>query len=209
MGYHKPVPLEEQFETLAQCGISLLPGANLDETIRINGKELWENNPYESLVYSLGSPMVSRYNGEEKLYTNSLFHFGFECIEESGDYAYIAHRMSILAGDTLPMEKIRDKVIFIFKFVFHVSWLSFQMDGKKYKWFNVGFHDWLDSRFLTRLAKLQDKRNRRNGSTEQKRFAILSKKSYSDCVIGCFTPSQLSQIRERTRLKFEWLYNKK
>lgn len=185
--------LEEQLETLAECGIELSPDVGVDALFVSWEPREFVEEPYLLLLTTLGDEAEDeRYDA---IYLSpNIWHLDTECIEDNGDYVRIAQRMSILAGGDLPLEDITDHV----NLERGEAWLAFYLHGELHKYDLEVSDDWIDGRILDVFDVLL-----RNGSTS-KRYTYLDLEG-QDCLIGCCTPEQLDKLKSATGLNFEWL----
>jgi hypothetical protein len=179
------VTLEEQVNTLAECGIRLAPGVGLEQILASFPRKEYERDPYQLLLCVMGS---------EEAASQSIWHFDAECIEDHGDYTTIAERLRDMAQGALPLTNIQDFVDIEAK----EAWISFELDDLPVRWEAKVHDDWVDETVLSRIAQLLTARN------AGKRFCILDLWG-QDCLIGCCTPEELGTLNKRTGLKFEWL----
>lgn len=185
------IPLEKQLQTLSNCGINLLPGITVEHLLASYDREFFEEEPFESLLVTLGSEVEVEPFG---FFTDNIWHFDAECIEDHGDYVKIAHRMKDLTGDALPLEDINDYV----DIEEGEAWLSFQLGGQAIKWEAEVEDDWIDPTILSRFVELL------SNQPNKKRFTYLDLQG-QDCLIGCSSPDQLEKLRIETGLDFQWL----
>ncbi|MEW6265343.1 MAG: hypothetical protein AB1641_19870 [Thermodesulfobacteriota bacterium] len=185
------VTLEDQLKGLAECGIKLREGLTIQHLLSLFDRAELEAEPYILLLTVLGGELDEKPTGYA---SNNIWHFDTECIEDRGDYARIARRMSELAGGGLPLQKIKDFV----DIDDEKAWLSFELDGKPYKWNAQVEDDWVDEKIISELAKLLAGRNTGH------KFTYLDLGG-QDCLIGCATPDELKKLKKLTGLAFEWL----
>jgi len=183
--------LEEQLGVLAECGIVLRPGFTVDHILESFPREDYEEDPFKFLLLTMGSELERE--PFEPL-SNDVWYVDTECIEDHGHYVAVAQRMRALAAGDLPLEKIEDYV----DLEEGVAWLQFVLDGKTTKWDAEVNDDWLDPTILSRFAELLAARN------TAKHFTHLDLRG-QDCLIGCATPDQLKDLKNRTGLNFQWL----
>lgn len=199
------IPLEKQLKTLSDCGIKLLPGITIEHLLSSFDREIYEQDPFEFLLITLGGEIEVEPFG---FFTDNIWHFDTECIEDHGDYTMIAHRMMTLAGGTLPLEGIGDYI----DLEDGEAGLSFRLKGEQIKWEAEINDDWADPQILTRFAQLLERQatlaNRfadlLSLSFGTKRFTYLDLKG-QDCLLGCSTAKQLKRLRRETGLDFRWL----
>ena len=185
------ISLEQQYKTLSLCGIKLRPGLSVEHLLASFDRETFEEEPYTLLLTLMGREL--EVEPFEKV-SDDIWCFDVECIEDHNDYARIAERLRDLAGESFPLEDIKDYV----DVEEQQAWLSFRLDGEDYKWTASVVHDYADPEILSQLAQLYADRN------TGKRFTMFDLGGQA-CLIGCSTPDQLTKLAERTQLKFQWL----
>jgi hypothetical protein len=199
------VSFEEQLSHLDRCGIRLLPEVTVTNLLAAAPRDVYEKDPYVRLLCTLGAEL----DVEPFCYpSDDIWHFDTECIEDHNDYVRIAQRFVDLAGDALPLEDICDYV----DIDAGEAWLSFELDGKAYKWTAAVENDWVDPMIISRFAKLLAERKAQNrflarfigARRDIKRFTYLDLKG-QDCLFGCSTEKELTDLRSATGLDFMWL----
>ena len=142
--------VETQLQTLAQCGIRLVPDVTLDRMLKVFDRAHYEREPYVLLLCALGSELeVEPY----RFASDDIWHFDTECIEDHKDYVRIAERLRDLAGGDLPLDEITDYV----DIEEGEAWLSFRLDGQRVRWEAEVEGDWVDETILSRFAELLHK----------------------------------------------------
>lgn len=199
------IALEKQLQVLSECGIRLLPGITTEHLLASYDREIFEEEPFEFLLATLGGEVEVEPFG---LFTENLWHFDTECIEDHGSYTKIAQRMKDLADGALPLQEIEDYV----DIEEGEAWLSFKLKGEKVKWEAEVSDDWVDPKILSRFALLLDSQATVASRVAdflflpfgRKRFTYLDLKG-QDCLLGCSTSRQLRKLRKETGLDFQWL----
>jgi len=185
------IPLEQQLENLATCGIRLNPEFSVETLLESFPREKYEERPYVGAVIRLAGEV------EHEPFTplsNNLWHLDTKCIEGPGDYAYIAGRMRDLAQGELPLENIRD----------HVdqengdAWVAFELNGETIEWHARVKEDWIDAEILSNFCALLSAQN------ATRRYTYFDLKG-QDCIIGCATEDELRRLRKLTGINFTWL----
>lgn len=187
----RPRPLETQLADLARCGVSLRSDRTVDELLISLSREDYETSP-TSLIVMLGAEVEAEPWG--RFFSDDVWHFDTECIEDHGAYADIARRMRTLAGGALPLENIEDYV----DLEEGVAWLEFTLDGKAYRWDASVESDWVDPAILSKFAELLIAR------APGVRFTYLDLGG-QDCMLGAATQEQLDCLRSKCGLEFVWL----
>ena len=187
----RPRTLEAQLADLAECGVSLRADRTADELLMSFPREEYEKTP-TLLIVMLGSEVEAEPWGRH--FSDNVWHFDTEYIEDHGAYADIAQHMRILAGGALPLEDIKDYV----DLEEGVAWLEFTLDGETYHWDATVNDDWVDPAILSRLAGLLVERD------QGVRFTYLDLGG-QDCVLGAATPQQLECLQAKCGVGFVWL----
>jgi hypothetical protein len=183
--------LEEQLRILAEGGIRPRPGVSVDQLTTNWGPEEFEKEPFLLALVALGS--VTEAPPYEP-FSDNVWHLDTECIEDEGSYVFIAERMRDLAQGDLPVTGITDHL----DFEEGVTWLEFELDGRKIHWDIEVEDDWIDPTVLSRFAALLAARK------TGRRYTYLDLKG-QDCLIGCATSAQFEALKRSARLEFEWL----
>ncbi len=189
--FRRKVAIQQQLETLGRCGIRPKDGIGINELLESFDREQYESDPYELLLVRLGGEL------EREPYppiSDDIWHLDTECIEDHGDYARVARRIQALAKGELPLMDIRDYV----DVEAGEAWLAFTIGGREIKWGAKVNHDWLDTDMLDNFRQLLAER----GSKRRLTYYDLRGQ---DCLIGCSTPAEFSDLKKLTGLKFEWL----
>ncbi len=176
--------ISQQLQQLEQAGIALAPG----RTIKDIPEEL-NDGTYESLLIAMGGELEGK-DGQWVPLSHDIWHFDTECIEDHGDYARIAARLSKITKGELSLQNIKDFVDIEAK----TAWLSFVLDGKEYKWELKVDDDWVDADVFSKFARLMKERN------PEKNFAYMS--LGQDALVICCTPGQLKMLNKLPGIKF-------
>ena len=99
-----------------------------------------------------------------------------------------------LSGGELPLTDIQDEV----DIEQNKAWLSFRLDGQEIRWEPKVNDDWIDAEILSDFAQLMKRRK------TQKQLTYLDLKG-QDCLIGCCTSEEFTQLKKVTGLNFVWL----
>jgi len=188
---NRNMSLYAQLDELAGCGIAPREGLGPGELLARHSDRDYETSPFKLLLSALGL------DSEEPPYlplSNSVWLMHADCVAHSGDYARVASRMAMLAADALPIESIHDE----FDLRRGVAWLSFTLRGEELRWPAKIEERWIDPMILSRFAVLLQ------AQTTDLRYTCLDMGG-QDCLLGCATEAQLTALRKRTGLAFEWL----
>jgi hypothetical protein len=129
----------------------------------------------------------------DTVFSNNIWHFDTECINDHGDYAVIARRMAALTQGALAISGIQDHV----DVENGIAWLSFRLDDELIRWDLVVDDDWVDSQVFDRFAALLA----HTGSPRRYRCFDLQGQ---DLLIGCATPEEKEKLERETNLEVEW-----
>ncbi len=192
----RPKPsFEQQFATLAACGIRLAEGVEPDSLFDSHDREQYEAEPYFLLLMCMGN--IAEYVSQDSdtgYLSNDIWHFDAECIEDHGAYVEIARRMSDLAQGELPLEDIADFV----DIEAGRAHLSFNLAGQPYHWEAEVDDDWADPNILTRLAELLERLG------DGRRFTCIDLGG-QDCLIGCATADERERLAREIGSRVDWL----
>lgn len=189
--FRRKISLEDQIQTLADCGIRANDGFGSEYFLSTFGRDAYEKDPFVALLCALGGE--SEHEPHAPVSSN-VWHLDTECIEDHGSYVRIAQRMATLAGDALPLKDITDYV----DLEEGKATLSFVLAGQEVRWEPKVNDDWIDPEILTRFVSLLA------GQKTTRLFTYLDLKG-QDCIIGFSTSEQFSALRKSTSLRFEWL----
>ncbi|MEC9374524.1 MAG: hypothetical protein VYC34_11805 [Planctomycetota bacterium] len=186
-----PVPFEVQLHILAEHNICLCPDVTPDDLLREWNPEDFESDPYLSLLLAMGG---ERPDNPDLCYSDDIFWCDTECIEDHGDYARIARRMSALTRGALVFDNLRDYV----DVEEQVAWIEAEIDGDTVRYEARVDDDWLDPDiFIWFDALLRSRPGAR-------RYTYIDLGG-QDCLLGCCTPAQLAPLRRATGLDIQWL----
>lgn len=182
----KAPSLEQQLADLAACGVRLTPSATPAALLSEWPAADFEEPPYLLAAIALGN--------EDQRFSENLWHFDTECIEDHGDYRRIAERFRDLAVGEFPIEEIEDFV----DLEEEKAWLTFKLDGETQRFDPRIEDDWVDPEVLSWFVALLADRN------TGRRFTYLDTGG-QDCLIGYFSAEELERLKEKTKLNWEWL----
>jgi len=188
---NRNMSLYAQLDVLERCGIVPNPGVGIPELLAIFSERQYETAPFRRLLIALGGES----NDLRKVpFSDNIWRLQVGCITGPGDYARIAHRMALLAGDALPITDVRDH----FELGASIAWLHFRLAETEFDWPARIRERWIDPSIVSRFVALLEQQ------PAEKRFFQLDVGG-QDVLIGCATPPQFAELRRRTGLRFEWL----
>lgn len=183
--------MEQRLETLAACGVRLLPERTSDELLIS-----FEREEYESDDALLLAMLGGQVEGEPwgRRFSEDIWYLDTECIDRDGAYVRIAERVMALAGGSLPLEHLRDHV----DLDGGVAWLEFRLNGFDYHWDAEVEDDWLDPKIMSNFAELVA------GRSTGSRLTHIDLGG-QDCLIGMASTKELLCLDSRTTLDVVWL----
>jgi len=188
---NRNMTLYDQLDALAECGIVPRESIGPAELLTRHAERAYETSPFKLLLAELGA--VSEEPPHLPL-SDKVWHMRAECAARGGDYVKIARRMSALAGGALPLEEVNDE----FDLRRGVAWLTFTLGGELFRWPAKIEECWIDPNILSRFAALLE------AQETDLRYICLDLGG-QDCLLGCATGEQFSELRKITGLAFEWL----
>jgi len=188
---NRNMSLYAQLDALAECGIVLREGVGPEELLSRHSDRDYETTPFKLLLSALG---VDSEGPPYLPLSNNVWLMHADCASHTGDYVKVAYRMATLAGNSLPLESVRDE----FDFGRGVAWLSFTLRDEEFRWPAKIEERWIDPMILSRFAALLE------AQATDRRYVCLDLGG-QDCLLGCATEAQFATLRKRTGLAFEWL----
>lgn len=187
-----PIPLETQLETLAARGIALRPDRTIDDLLFSYPREEYEAEPYTLLLFMLGGEVEEQPWGRH--FSDNVYGFDAECIEDTGDYKSKIKRLAKIAGPDLPLQSVTDEI----DIIEGVAHIEFTLDGRTHDIEPTVDDDWFDPEVITHLAKLLAAR-----PTERRFFAYDT--GDQNLLIACLTPAQAEALEKDAGLTFHQL----
>ena len=154
-------------------------------------REDFEKKPFLRAVVALGG---ERERDNFDRFSDDIWHFDTECIEDNGDYIRIAERMRDLARGELPLANIADCV----DVEKEQAWLEFDLDGRRIHWDLKFDNDSCDPKIFDQLAKLL-------AAPKAARKLTYLDLGGQDFMVGCATPQELAALKARTGLAWKWM----
>ena len=141
------VKLEQQLETLEQLGLPLNDGVTVDDLLCSWDREEYESQPYDTLLFMLGSEVERKPWGQNAC--DSAWNFDVECIEGTGAYVTIVKNFCRVAGVPDLMSNLEDFV----DFENELAWLNYTIDGQK-RHFDIPVdNDWADPETVSAVIR--------------------------------------------------------
>ncbi|UOK42193.1 MULTISPECIES: hypothetical protein [Flavobacterium] len=185
------VTFEQQLTTFETLGFKLNKGIAKENLISFYGnKSEFEKDPWVLMYTTLGMEIEKE---PWTPITDRCWHFDLEAIEDNGAYVDIMKNISRITNGELKFENIKDYV----DIDNEKAWVSFEINGDKYKWDLKVDNDWADGALFDKVQDLTAKYKTSGKFT----FYGLGQ----DFILGYETEANLKKIKEQTGLKIEWL----
>jgi hypothetical protein len=183
-----PIPLEQQLQTLAACGVVLAPEATLEDLYVFHTRQEHEAAPYQELIPTLGFSM-ERDNFSPLCHR--LWMCDYECIDGDGSYVEVIERLHLMSGGSLPISAITDHV----DLEEETAWVEFDLGGTRVHWDAKVDNDWLDPYIIVKFDQLL----RINTSP----FHIYSnhRDFGQSAFLACFTPGEFQKFQKLAKFK--------
>ncbi len=186
-----PVPLADQLEALALCGITLRPPAAQADLLAAAELFEYEEEPFELLLVSLGAEQTEPPFAP---LSDGIWYLDFDCIEDNGDYAAIAARVALLSRGDLVIAKAFDLVDLEAEEV----WLEVETAEESRRFDAAANGPWLDPGVFGFLDDLL-------AAAGSERRLIIRQLDDADALIGCATPEEFERLNLATEMEFAWL----
>lgn len=160
-----------------------------------NMRAEWGGKPFkdfESLLAALGDEIVDAKTLETiGHYSNDVWHYDAEAIEDHGDYARLIGNMIRLAQPALDDFSITDFV----DIENEIAWAEVTGRGERHRIdFNVD-NDWIDPKLFAWMNELLQQQG------TERRFAAHA--LGQDGLVVCKTPAQIKELNRAARLNFK------
>jgi hypothetical protein len=183
-----PIPLEQQLEALADCGVTLNADVITDDLFMFHSRDELEATPYTELIPTLG------YEIEREPFSpisNRLWMCDYERIEDHGSYADVVSRLHKMSEESLPISNTTDYV----EIEEEIAWVEFDLAGTKIHWDAKVDNDWLDPRIVVKFDNLLQ--------THESPFRIYS--NHTDfgqsAFFACFTRAEFERFQKLVTFK--------
>jgi hypothetical protein len=151
----KNIPLSTQIEVLKDVGLSLMDGLGTQFLLYEFDKSVYEKDPFGYLMFVYGSEHEE--NGVWKRNSDDIFSFDTECIEDNGSYTRVLEHLKDIAKGCFDICNIQDNIDYDGK----LSWVSFEYEGKMYKWDLIFDDDWFYVGLIEKINELLNETARR------------------------------------------------
>lgn len=132
------ITLEAQLKTLDGLGLSLNQGVTIDDLLYSFGREAYEDEPFDLVLFILGAQVEREPWGRD--FSDHVWHFDTECIVDTGDYVTIAQKLCALSGVPHRLQDLVDCV----DHGANEAWIKYRVDGKERHWKIDLMDDWAD-----------------------------------------------------------------
>lgn len=183
----KPTPLEAQLQTLAARGLPLHPDRTIDDLLFSWPREQYEAEPCTLLLFMLGSEVEDDGGGH---FSDNIYTFDAECIEDTGDYARNIERLAEIAAPDLPLQSISDEI----DIEAGLARIEFTLDGRAHRIDQAFNNDWFDPEVICHLGRLLAAR------PTQRRFFYYDTGD-QNILVACLTPAHAKALRRETGLR--------
>jgi hypothetical protein len=190
----RAVPLTDQLQVLADCGIRLHRDRTRDDLLGLFDASAYEARPYRLLAQSLASHAPGDPPGRPM--SDDIARIDVRRVQGPGCYANVAREMARVAGGALPLSGLRDEYdAAVGRYHLHVDIEGFHLilDAAC----PVDSSDF-DMAIVSGLAELL--RERGHG----RRFVDASEVP-GELLLATATPAQLARLRGECGLDFRWV----
>jgi hypothetical protein len=193
--------MEAMLEAIRPCGVALRDGVSPEALLR--KQTPWDSGRSRAMVEKRGFEMLLVAMGDDPYdfeagkaldpFSDDVWHFDVEFIEDHGAYKTIVERLCRMTGGDLAFDQVTDFV----DVEREVAWVELARAGKVERIDLVVDNDWTDPAIF---AEMQ----RRLGATGSvRRFAEQS--LGQDCLIVCQPPEKLNALNRVAGLRFRVL----
>ena len=184
--------LEEQLQTLRDCGFVAHPGITIEDFLESGERKQYEDNPFQTLFGVLGGE-VQR---EPYPRFSDCFHLiDLECIYADGDYCTIALDLARLSRGDIHLSNLVDKV----DCDSEQAWITFdcKLNGLiEHVRYDFAFNnDFMDRAILTGFSDLLARTGSKKRYFEQPTLG-------QDVLIICAERESVVQFEKMTKIKF-------
>jgi hypothetical protein len=131
--------LEQQLAKLAELGLKLDDGINVDDILYSCDREEYEQRPFDHILFVLGIDVERAPWGRSVC--SRVWNFDMECINSTGDYVRIVKRLCQVAGQPDRLKEVSDFV----DIDAGKAWLKYKVDGTQRDWLVEVNDDWADT----------------------------------------------------------------
>lgn len=131
--------LEQQLAKLAELGLKLDDGINVDDILFSFDRKDYEERPFDLILFVLGIEVERAPWG--RLVCSRVWNFDTECITSTGDYVRIVNRFCQVAGQPDCLKDVSDFV----DIDAGKAWLKYKVDGTEQNWPVEVNDDWADT----------------------------------------------------------------
>lgn len=184
------VSFEVQLKSFEKLGYKLNNGITNETFLESYDKADFEDEPW-SLMYIIFGSTIEKEPWTP--ITNDCWHFDAECIEDNGSYIAILENIKRISKSKLNFENTQDFV----DIENEKAWVSFELNGKKYKWDLRVDNDWVDGSLFDKIREL----NTELKNPEKLTFYGLGQ----DAVIDYMSEKEMAEFKKVTNIRTKWL----
>jgi hypothetical protein len=190
--------MEAMLAAIRPSGIALREGVTPEALLRKQtrwdsgrSRAIIEKRGFEMLLVAMGDDPYDYETGKPlDPYSDDVWHFDVESIEDHGAYKTIADRLSRMTGGDLVFDQVADYV----DVEGEVAWVELSQGGKTERVELTIDNDWTDGK------KFSEMQRRLVAAGSQRRFAGQS--LGQDCLFVCLAPEKLKVLNRATGLSF-------
>ena len=147
--------LEQQLTALAELGLTLNPGVTVDDLLNSWDREEYENAPFDTILFMLGSEAESPPWGRN--FCDRAWNFDLESIEGDGSYVTIVENLCRIASQPELITELEDSV----DIDNGEAWLKYKIGGED-RYFAIAVDgDWADPESVSKVMQDIERNGRR------------------------------------------------
>ena len=158
--------LEQQLQTLAEIGIQLNEAITIDDLLYSWGREEYEKNPFDLVLFMLGSEVEREPWGRR--ICDQAWNFDLERIEDDGAYVEIIENLCRVAGMPGLITDLEDSV----DLENGEAWVRYTMDGQQRHHTVAVNNDWADTDTVSAVMEAIERDGKRFYAKDNGQAAI-------------------------------------
>jgi hypothetical protein len=182
---------DEQWKVFKTLGFELTSESLIADFEKLKNQKLIVDRPSSYLYMELGRTIQRE---PWTPFTNRLWDFDTEAIEDHGDYVEIMRNLQRISRGELKFDNLKDYV----DLEEGKAWVSFSINGQDFRWDLVVDDDWVDPQLFSNVVELTRTLNTKG------RFTYFDTGG-QNFVVGFETPESRAAIVKATGLRVEWL----